>query len=104
MAQITISELYYGEKYSVMSEVIKATLTRSQMLIVSTFFAFVEQKIYRLKQRRDRHGNKSMTVLIDEKHVKFKWKADFVVVSYVVKTSFCEILRRKIKMKKVPKP
>ena len=28
MAQITISELYYGEKYSVMSEVIKATLTR----------------------------------------------------------------------------
>ena len=27
MAQITISELYYGEKYSVMSEVIKATLT-----------------------------------------------------------------------------
>ena len=31
MAQITISELYYGEKYSVMSEVIKATLTRSHI-------------------------------------------------------------------------
>ena len=35
MAQITISELYYGEKYSVMSEVIKATLTRSHVTSLS---------------------------------------------------------------------
>lgn len=43
MAQITISELYYGEKYSVMSEVIKATLTRSHIS------SFNEQEFHELE-------------------------------------------------------
>ena len=46
MAQITISELYYGEKYSVMSEVIKATLTRPHVTSLSEQ-AFHELEIVR---------------------------------------------------------
>ena len=46
MAQITISELYYGKKYSVMSEVVKATLTRPHITSLSEQ-AFHELEIVR---------------------------------------------------------
>ena len=46
MAQITISELYYGEKYSVMREVIRATLTRHHVTSLSEQ-AFHELEIVR---------------------------------------------------------
>ena len=46
MAQITIKELYYGEKYSVMSEVIKATLTRPHVVSLNEQ-AFHELEIVR---------------------------------------------------------
>ena len=46
MAQITISELYYGEKYSIMSEVIKATLTRPHVVSLNEQ-AFHELEIVR---------------------------------------------------------
>ena len=46
MAQITISELYYGEKYSIMSEVVKATLTRPHVVSLNEQ-AFHELEIVR---------------------------------------------------------
>ena len=47
----------------------------------------------------DRHASKLWRSIF----MKFTSKADFVVAKHVVETSFCEILRRKTKMKKVPK-